>query len=101
MLMFMMGLSAWGQAPGLMWSTNVGATLFALDTNGNTYATTNGSVIILNSSGALIQSNSICPIPGIAQRDASGNYYFAGSFAKTQDFGGITLVGGFIFENDG
>ncbi len=91
-------LAAWGQSPpGLQWANNLGATLFATDTSGNVYAYTNGAVEILNSSGVLVQSNTICPIPGQALRDAAGNYYFAGSFAGTQDFGGITLVGGFIF----
>ena len=46
------------------------------------------------SPGSAAQTNAICPIPGFAQRDTSGNYYFAGSFDGTQNFGGITLVGG-------
>jgi hypothetical protein len=88
------GLSARAQAPGLIWSNNIGANLFALDSLANVYASTNGTVYKLNSAGVPIQTNTICPLPGIAQRDSSGNYYFLGSFDGTQDFGGITLVGG-------
>ncbi len=71
------------------------ARVFAVDTQTNVYAyTTNGGVVIISGSGAPLQTNNICPLPGIAQRDSAGNYYFAGSFDGTQDFGGITLVGG-------
>ena len=82
------------QTPGLLWSTNVGANLFAVDEQTNIYASVGGAVIKLNANGVPLQTNSICPIPGIAQRDALGNFYFAGNFDGTQNFGGITLVGG-------
>ena len=81
-------------SPGLLWSTNLAANLFAVDEQTNVYASVGGSVIKLNGNGLPLQTNTICPIPGIAQRDAFGNYYFAGNFDGTQDFGGITLVGG-------
>jgi len=81
------------QAPDLMWTTNVGAQVFAVDDQTNVYANAGGSVIKLNSSGLSLQTNNICPLPGIARLDAAGNYLFGGSFDGTQDFGGITLVG--------
>jgi hypothetical protein len=90
-----------GQAPGLVWTTNIGAQLFAVDSQTNLYATTNGMVIQLTSAGVPFATNSICPLPGLAQRDAAGNYYFAGTFDGTQDFGGITLVGGLIVTETG
>ena len=34
-----------------------------------------------------------------ARRDSAGNYYFSGSFDGTQNFGGITLVGGWTNNN--
>jgi hypothetical protein len=84
-----------GQAPGLAWRVNVGAQVFAVDAQTNVYANAGGTVITLTGAGATLSTNSICPVPGLAQRDASGNYYFAGQLDGTQDFGGITLVGGF------
>lgn len=85
---------AQAQAPGLTWTTNVGARLFAVDGSGNSYASVGGKVIIINSSGQAVQTNTICNLPGIAARDAAGNYYFTGKFDGTNDFGGISLVGG-------
>jgi hypothetical protein len=82
------------QAPSLLWTTNVGATVFAADANTNVYASRMGLVIRLNGNGVPLETNTICPLPGVAQRDAAGNFYFAGSFDGTQNFGGITLVGG-------
>src|SRR5690242_6860789 len=70
--------SALAQAPGLLWSTNVGATLFAVAGQTNLYANRGGDVIVLNSSGVPQQTNTICPLPGMARRDSAGNYYFAG-----------------------
>lgn len=87
-------IPSYGQAPGLLWTTNIAATLFAVDAETNAYANVGGSVIKLSPNGVPLQTNSICPIPGMAQRDATGNFYFAGNFDGTQDFGGITLVGG-------
>lgn len=90
--------SAQAQAPGLLWATNMGTRIFAVDAQTNVYsALTNGSMVILNHTGVPQQTNSICPLPaGTVQRDEPGNFYFGGSFDGTQNFGGITLVGGFI-----
>lgn len=85
---------AWAQAPGFAWTRNIGATLFAVDSQTNVYTTANGEVMILSPAGVPMQTNAICPLPGLAQRDTAGNYFFAGTFDGTQDFGGITLVGG-------
>jgi len=85
--------SARAQAPGLLWSTNVGAKLFAVDSQTNAYAQIAGTVIKISSAGVPLETNAICPRLGVAQRDAAGNFYFAGSLEGTQNFGGITLVG--------
>jgi len=87
--------SASGQAPALLWSTNINARLFAVDAQANSYATHNGAVVVCNAAGIPTQTNQMCPLPGIAQRDAAGNFYFFGTFDGTNDFGGgVTLVGG-------
>jgi hypothetical protein len=88
-----------GTPPGLMWATNLGARLFAVDDQTNVYANNGGAVITLNSSGSALQTNTICPLPGMARRDSAGNYYFAGNFDGTQNFGGITIVGGWTNNN--
>ena len=90
----LLSFSAFAQAPVLLWSTSVGATLFAVDTQTNSYAYVGGSVIVINPNGVPVSTNVICPLPGLARRDSSGNYFFAGRFDGTQNFGGITLVGG-------
>ena len=56
-------------APGLLWSTNVGARAFAVDTAGNSYASTNGNVIVIDANGGIVGTNTICPKPGIMARD--------------------------------
>src|SRR3954468_11411702 len=68
------------QAPGVTWSTNIGARLFAVDDQTNAYANAGGTVIRLDPSGAPIETNAICPAPntGVAARDALGNFYFTG-----------------------
>ncbi|MDB6122349.1 MAG: exported protein of unknown function [Pedosphaera sp.] len=68
--------------------------MFAVDAQTNVYAFTNGTVIKLSSTGAALQTNAICPLPGLAQRDAAGNFYFAGLYSGTQDFGGASLTNG-------
>lgn len=85
---------AFAQAPGVVWSTNLGATLFAVDAQTNAHANVGGKVIAISSAGLPLQTNTICPLPGVARRDDAGNLYFGGSFDGTQDFGGITIVGG-------
>ena len=92
----LLAVPAFGQAPGLLWSTNVGATLFAVDANTNLYANVGGTIIKLNAAGVPLQTNAICPLPGLAQRDTAGNFYFAGDLDGTQNFGGITVMGGYI-----
>jgi hypothetical protein len=90
--------SVQAQAPPVLWRTNVNAMLFAIDSQTNVYANTNGSVITLNSFGVPFKTNSFCPVPsiapGFALRDFSGNFYFAGNFDGTNDFGGKVIVGG-------
>ncbi|HXS69181.1 MAG TPA: hypothetical protein VN761_10085 [Candidatus Polarisedimenticolia bacterium] len=89
-----------GQAPSIVWRTNVNATLFAVDSQTNIYANANGTVITLNSRGVPFATNSYCPVPSLdpefAQRDSAGNFYFAGNFDGTNNFGGTNLVGGWI-----
>src|SRR2546425_326830 len=86
---------AQAQAPGLQWSTNIGARVFAVDGQTNVYANTNGTLIRLSGGGVPVQTNTLCSVTnGLARRDVSGNFYLAGSFDGPQDFGGITLVGG-------
>src|SRR5436190_17590545 len=63
------------QAPGLQWTTNIGARLFAVDARTNVYANAGGTVIQLTSAGVPVQTNAICPVPGIARRDDAGNFY--------------------------
>lgn len=86
------GMSACAQAPGLAWNSPIGGRVFAEDTSNNVYATSNGMVFVFNSTGALQNSNQVCPLPGWAQRDVSGNYYFLGNYSGSQDFGGIILT---------
>ena len=92
--MCLLATRAQAQAPGLLWSTNVGSKLFAADALTNAYANVGGNVIKISGNGVPFQTNTICPLPGAAQRDGAGNYYFAGSFDGLQDFGGVTLLGG-------
>lgn len=91
-------IRTFAQSPPLLWSTNIGATLFAVDADTNLYANAGGSVIKLNAAGIPLQTNLICPLSGLAKRDAAGNYYFAGLMPGAnlgsvgpQDFGGIVL----------
>ena len=88
----LMATRAQAQAPALLWTTNIGARVFAVDGQTNVYANAGGTVITLSPSGVPFQTNTICPVAAsFAERDVAGNFYFAGSFDGTQDFGGITL----------
>ena len=112
LVLLMLGVliqAATAQTPGVLWTTNVSARLFAVDTQTNVYANSGGTVLILNGDGQLLQSSLICPRPGLAQRDSDGNYYFTGimpnhlGFSLTwldfdsQDFGGVTLSNHAVF----
>src|SRR6266699_2532234 len=46
-----------GQAPGLLWSTSVGAQVFAVDTQTNVYANAGGAVIELSGAGVPLKTN--------------------------------------------
>ncbi len=67
-----------GQTPTLLWQTNVGASVIAVDSLTNVYASSNGTVITLTSAGVPVQTNILGQGRGRAQRDAAGNFYFAG-----------------------
>src|SRR5271169_437953 len=79
---------AFGQAPGLIWSTNVGGTVIGIDGQTNVYAEVNNTgITTLNSTGASLQTNTMCPFPATAKRDAAGNYYFADTITVPENFG--------------
>ena len=86
-------------APGLLWTTNLGAQVFAVDGQTNVYANLGGAVLRFGAAGDLLSSNAICPLPGLARRDAAGNFFFAGTFDGTNDFGGVKLMGGWTNYN--
>src|SRR5437868_4048433 len=56
----------YAQAPSLVWRTNVNASLFAMDSQTNVYANTNGTVITLNSLGIPFKTNALCPVSSLA-----------------------------------
>src|SRR5262249_28124897 len=72
-----------GVEPGLAWSTNLAARVFAVDSQTNVYANAGGNARMISGGGLVLQTNPICPLPGFARRDGSGNYYFGGSFDGT------------------
>jgi hypothetical protein len=82
------------QAPALLWTNNVGARLFAVDSQTNVYAGSNGTIIVLNSAGIPVQTNVLGQLPGRAQRDAAGNFYYAGVIPAFNSGGG----GGGIYQ---
>src|SRR5207249_11914546 len=98
LLLSVFGRPAHAQAPGLLWAPNVGARVFAVDAQTNAYVNAGGTVFVISGAGAPLSTNTICPVTGraatIARRDDSGSFYFLGNFDGTQNFGGITLVGG-------
>ena len=79
------------QSPAILWSTNIGARVFAVDAQTNVYANVGGSVVKLSAAGVPLQTNAFCPLPGIAHRDPAGNIFFAGDISSLQDFGGVSL----------
>jgi hypothetical protein len=77
----------------MAWSTNVGATLIGSDVQTNSYAELNSeSIVTINSTGAALQTNHMCPFPGLARRDAAGNFYFAGTINPPVNFGSGIIV---------
>jgi len=66
------------QPPALLWHTNVGASLFAVDEQTNLYANAGGTVIKLNGDGTPLETNTFSQFPGMMQRDVDGNFYLAG-----------------------
>jgi hypothetical protein len=66
------------QFPAFLWRTNVGASFFAVDAQTNVYLNNGSTIITLNSAGVPVQTNIFNQPSSIAQRDAAGNYYFAG-----------------------
>lgn len=89
--------AAFAATPSLQWFNNVQGVLFSLDTQTNAYVNAFGPIVKLDATGAILQSNVICPIYTRAQRDAAGNYYFADNYAPPRDFGGVTLTNGYLF----
>jgi hypothetical protein len=80
-----------GQAPGFLWMTNVGARVFAIDSQTNVYADVGGKVIQINGAGVPVQTNVLSQYPGRAQRDAAGNFYYAGVYPGIFTGGSIYL----------
>lgn len=77
-LVLLLAPSLSAQAPGWIWSTNVGAQVFAMDAHTNVYAFTNGQVIQLDADGRRLQTFDFGLSPGMMQRDAAGFFYYAG-----------------------
>jgi hypothetical protein len=71
-------LPARAQVPTILWRTNVSAKFLSEDAQTNVYLNSGSTIITLNSSGVPVQTNAINQPTSVAQRDASGNYYFAG-----------------------
>jgi hypothetical protein len=82
------------QPPSLLWATNVGAQVFAVDNQTNVYAFTNGVVIKLNAAGVPVQTNVLNPALQIVRRDASGNFWGAGTNIATTNF--VNMPPGFF-----
>src|SRR5713101_2689761 len=73
--------SANAQAPALLWTTNVGAMVFAIDSQTNVYASAANVVMKISPAGEVLQSISVTNRLGLAQRDSAGNLYHAGTYA--------------------
>jgi len=114
-LMLAMGSLVWisqlanAEASSLLWATNISPTAFAVDAQTNVCANAGGTVIKLSPSGIPLQTNAICPRPGLAARAANGSYYFTGILPShigprliwlefdPQDFGVVTLSNSPVF----
>jgi Chitobiase/beta-hexosaminidase C-terminal domain/Immunoglobulin domain/Divergent InlB B-repeat domain len=79
------------QAPSLLW-TNSGGRVFAVDEQTNVYAGSGGIVTTLNRDGVPLETNTLSPYPGLAQRDPAGNYYFAGVLPGSPLFDGYNYT---------
>src|SRR6266853_1734712 len=79
---FMLGLTSplFAQQPSLVWTTNIGALVFAADSQTNVYAQARTNVIKVRGDGVPLQTNCLSVYPGVAQRDLAGNFYYAGTY---------------------
>lgn len=85
--------SGHAQPPSVLWRTNIGAQLFAVDDQTNVYANINGTVIVLNSAAVPVETNVLSSATGIVRRDADGDFYFLGLNSGTNEvLMGSTLV---------
>ncbi len=71
------------QTPAVLWTTNIAAQLFGVDTQTNVYAFGAGKIFILDAAGRVQQTNIVGIAEGqgtrMAQLDpSSGNYFYAG-----------------------
>jgi hypothetical protein len=83
-------MTARGQSPGLLWSTNLGAIVFAVDDQTNSYAKAGTNIIRISAAGEALSTNALSSYPGVALRDAAGNFYYGGHYPGTNN-GGIGL----------
>lgn len=81
--------AAHAQVPAILWRTNVSASFLAVDAQTNVYLDSGSTIITLNSAGIPQQTNAFNQPTSIAQRDASGNYYFAGVRPGTNTGAGV------------
>jgi hypothetical protein len=80
------------EVPSLTWTPYVGATVIGVDSQTNVYANSAGTIYVFNGNCVPVSTNYMCPNAGLAQRDATGNFYFAGVFNGVINFGsGVTL----------
>ena len=77
-------LPATAQPPGVLWSTNIHAQVFAVDNQTNVYADAGGIIITLNGAGVPVQTNVLTTHPGAAARDASGYFYYSAAYSTQQ-----------------
>ena len=58
----------------------MGARVFAVDDQGNSYAQAGTNIIVINATGEAVATHSLSRYPGKAQRDSAGNLYYAGVY---------------------